>query len=456
MSTSVSKPLKPAPAIAGVVAYSVPKHGAPVDIKLDANEGRAPTPELLQRLATQGPDVMRRYPDATALQQLLATRMKVAPAEVIVTAGADDALDRLCRAMLAPGRRILMTNPSFEMLPRYARITGAEVDEVPWWDGPFPVDAYLAAVRPETTILAVVSPNNPTGLAVTKEELLRIRDAAPDALLLLDHAYVEFADEDLTEVARTLPNTVIVRTLSKAWGLAGLRVGYAIGAAEVIGWMRAAGGPYAISRPSLSIAAARLELDQGESERFINQVKKDRAQVHKLLDNLEIPRVASQGNFVFVRTPRAGWIRDALAGLGIAIRAYPGHPELGDALRITMPGDSYECARLCGALKAALVPRQIVVPMHLRELGEAFARDKNLNVVVEASSLEHDTQWLRAAFGWYIGDQVSRLRVARHAGLVPIALMPGLVDDKGRQSFQAAGAARVINSFADLEEVYVS
>ena len=344
-------------------AYKVPRHPAPIDLKLDSNEGMEPDPALLERLYKYGADVMRRYPDAGGLQELLAGRFGLPPARVIVTAGADDALDRLCRAVLAPGRTLLLTNPSFEMLPRYARLAGGAVREFPWAEGPFPTEEFLGAIDASTALIAVVSPNNPTGTVATFEDVERLANAAPHAVVLLDHAYVEFAGEDLTGRALGLPNVVVVRTLSKAWGLAGLRTGYALGPEELIGWMRVAGGPYAVSRPSIALAAARLEVDRGESGAYISQVKHERSRLQELLDAHGVPHTESQGNFVYTTGGDAVWMRDALAGLGIAVRAWPGHPELGNSLRITCPGNEEEFGRLERGLHAALAPEAILFDM---------------------------------------------------------------------------------------------
>ncbi len=361
-SSSPRKP-RPSPGVAGVSAYKVPRHPAPIDLKLDSNEGMEPDPALLERLYEYGADVMRRYPDPGVLEIVLAERFRLPPEQVIATAGADDALDRLCRAVLAPGRTMLLTNPSFEMLPRYARIAGSAITEFAWQEGPFPVREFLSAITKDTALIAVVSPNNPTGTAAEFEDVETLSKAAPHAVVLLDHAYVEFADEDLTEKALALPNVVVVRTLSKAWGLAGLRTGYALGPAEIIGWMRAAGGPYAVSRPSIALAAARLEVDQGDSASYIAQVRSERTRLNEMFDALGILRTSSQGNFVYTTGGDALWMRDALAGLGIAIRAWPGHHELGNSLRITCPGNEEEYSRLEAGLRAAIAPQVLLFDM---------------------------------------------------------------------------------------------
>jgi len=445
LNNELTRQIVPSPAVAATAPYSVPKHGAPIDLKLDANEGEAPSPDVLREIVEIGPDVMRRYPDASALTRLLAERFQVEPSQLLVTAGADDSLDRLCRALIGPGRRLLLTNPSFEMLPRYARLMRGEVDEVPWWDGPFPTDEFLAAAKPETILAAVVSPNNPTGTVATREDLDRISAALPQAVLLLDHAYVEFADEDLTEYALTLPNCVIVRTFSKALGLAGLRVGYAISSKEIIGWMRVAGSPYSVSRPSIALCAARIQADHGSSDRFIAQVRRDRKRLHDLLDELGIEHTRSEGNFVFPTTELAIWIRDAFAGLGIAIRAYPGHPELGRSLRITCPGDEAQCDRMLHALRGAVAPEVLMLPENQQtEQLARTARERGLETIAELPAGERLP-------GWQIcldGEQVS---AARQAGLVPIGWLPEPANPpRERTDLIAAGAARAV---ADLDEV---
>jgi histidinol-phosphate aminotransferase len=466
LKTSEIPTIQPQPAVAGKSPYKVPRHLAPPRLKLDQNEGEAPPAELLARLANHGTELMRRYPDASVLQSMIAERFDVPLDEVIVTTGADDGLDRICRAMLCPGRRMLATNPTFEMMKRYAALMGAEVDDVPWWDGPFPVEEFIAGVRPDTSIVAVVSPNNPTGTIVTRRDLERIREAAPHALLLLDHAYVEFADEDLTQFARTLPNTVIVRTLSKAWGLAGLRVGYIIGPVEMINWFRVSGSPYSISRPSIALAAMRLE--NQSCEWFVAQVKRDRERMHAVLDELGVAHTASQGNFVLISSKKALWIRDALAGLGIAIRMYPGEGGLGNSLRITAPGDAGQTDLVIRSLRGALAPELLTVPGELDEksLGEVRAFCSECGLKLNAvgapasrpgsllSSLDSGIRRLPElpAPGLRICRTASDIFFAREEWLVPVVVRelagPGAPDD---EEFLKAGAACVINTIGDLK-----
>lgn len=451
-ASSADKLTPPTPAVRAEKPYVVPRHPAPIDLKLDQNEGEAPTPDVLRRMLDLGPEILRRYPKASSLQALMEKRLGLRPGQVIMTAGADDSLDRICRAMLTPDRRLLMTNPSFEMIRRYAALMGAAVDEVVWINGAFPTEEFIAAATPETAVLAVVSPNNPTGTVATREDLFRIRKEVPQALLLLDHAYVEFADEDLTEYALSLPNTVVVRTFSKAWGLAGLRVGYAIGPEEIIGWLRIAGSPYSLSNTSVAMAAARIEADQGRSETFIAQVRQDRARLEMLLDELEIDHPVSQGNFIFPTTPRAIWLRDALAGLGISVRIYPNNPLMKNSIRISCPGDEADCLRVERGIRAAMKPEVIYLAPELNESLRG-TRLQGLQEIVSGKGIDlKPFAGLAEEPSWLIGTGASDILAAREHQAIPLVLRTE-DDGSSNDEFLKAGAARVLGNLEEIGEL---
>ncbi|MEO0602883.1 MAG: aminotransferase class I/II-fold pyridoxal phosphate-dependent enzyme, partial [Myxococcota bacterium] len=182
----------------------------------------------------------------------------------------------------------------------------------------------------------------------------RIAERAP--IVLLDHAYVEFADHDLTEDALALGNVVVFRTLSKAWGLAGLRVGYAVGPTEVIGWMRRVGLPYPISGPSLRVALDQLARQATTVDDFVASVRTRRTALESRLGELGVTVEPSQANFVYLRHDDSEAIRHGLAEHGIAVRGWPGHRLLGRSLRITVPATDADQTRLLSALDAVLAP----------------------------------------------------------------------------------------------------
>ncbi|HCH64454.1 MAG: hypothetical protein CL927_14405 [Deltaproteobacteria bacterium] len=341
---------------APVTAYKVPRAEAPTDLFLDGNECRGPEPRFAARVLAEEAERLRRYPDAAPLTALLAERFGIAPGQVLVTAGGDDALDRICRVAVREGGDVILPRPGFEMVARYTRLAGGTIVDVPWTAPAYPTDAVLAAVGPETRAVVVTSPNNPTGGFATADDLRRLAQAAPNAWLVVDLAYAEFAEEDLTTIALELPNAVVVRTFSKAWGLAGLRVGYALASAERIDRLRASGAPYAVSGPSLLLAEARLREGEADLQATVERVRFEREDLRRRLHRLGIEAPASQGNFVFAKVDDPIWMRDALAGLGIAIRAFPGRPGLERAVRITCPADVRSYTRLTRALETVLRP----------------------------------------------------------------------------------------------------
>ena len=356
----MTKSVTPVEVIRRNAPYRVPRAKTPIDLYLDGNEGAAPPKELLDALDDADTDTLRRYPDTEPLHEALASHLGVNPHHLLVTAGADDAIDRVCRAVLQPGRNMVVPVPTFTMIPRFAEMTGAEVRRVEAGDGDYPLEAVIDAIDENTSLIIVVSPNNPTGVAAAAEQIETLATRCPQALLLVDHAYGEFGGDDFTSRAPEFPNVVVTRTLSKAWGLAGLRVGYAVADEERIQWLATAGNPYPVSRLSVLVAAKWLATGDDEVERFVRRVRGERCRLQASLDDLGISHSDSRANFVFARVGDGLWWRDAMAGMGIGVRAFPGRPGLEDAVRIACPGDRDDCARVQHAIHTIAAPEAIL------------------------------------------------------------------------------------------------
>jgi histidinol-phosphate aminotransferase len=355
MSASTGARFSVQPAAAACVEPywpSRPRAGA--TLRLDGNEGDRPPQSLLRELAESPAALLRDYPRATDLEGDLAGLWDLPPERVLVTCGGDDAIDRACRASLEPGRTLVLPVPTFHMISRFARHAGAALREVPWTGEALPVEALIEAAGPTTGMIAVVSPNNPTGSVASFEDLRQLSAAAPQALLLLDAVYGEYADEDLTRQALMLPNVLVVKSFSKAWGLAGCRVGYALGHPQVVGWMRTLGGPYPAAGPSLWLARRRLAAGPAVVADHVAQVRDERARLTDLLCAGGARPWPSQGNFVCARFEDAPAVVTALAEGGIAVRDFSEHPQIPGSLRITCPGDEASYRRLADALAVAL------------------------------------------------------------------------------------------------------
>ena len=318
-------------------------------LRLNSNEGGAEV------------DVLRRYPDVAPLEQALAAMVGVGAERVFVGAGADEAIDRICRAYLEPGRTLLLPDPTFDMFDRFAALANGEVTRVPWTADAFPAAAFESQIDARTAVVAIVSPNNPTGAVATLADVRRIAAKAPNALILLDHAYVEYADEDLTPGVLDLPNVVVVRTLSKAWGLAGCRIGYAVGEASVIAVLRAAGAPYPVAGPSIALALSRLQSGVASLDPHVTRIREERAELTAQLVARDVRVRASQTNFVLADFgTRAPFVWAALRAQHVLVRDFPDRASLVGQLRITLPGDARDFAQLSAALDLVLAPGALI------------------------------------------------------------------------------------------------
>ena len=411
--------IAPVPGLRGLTAYHVPRHPAPIDLALHANEG-PPVPAALFD-SVRDPELARRYPSAARLEAVLAQRLGIEPGRLRVTAGADEALDRAFRAFVAPDDTVVLPSPTFVMLPHYARLAGAVVYAPPWPAEVFPEAAVLDALEsgdPKPRAVALVSPNNPTGAVIPTDTLLRIARAAPDVLMLVDFAYVEVAERDPTAEVLALPNTLVFRTLSKVWGLAGLRVGYVAGPAPLIAVLRAAGGPYSVASTSVQLALAHLASGEHAMRAYVDEVRRERGPLYERLAEHGLRPVRSEANFVFARLPSeaaAFWLRDGLAALGIGIRIFPGEPGISDGARITCPGDAAQLTRLLDGIAAVMDP----------------------------------SRWSLVSGV----EGVEAIRATRARGEVPIAL--GDPSAPAAHDLLAAGAARVVRSADEREAIAV-
>ena len=455
MSTQPPSPT-PSPYAAAISAYRPPVPLTPTDLHLHSNEGMLLVTDWLDVLGDLPAGAISGYPSAMALEATIAEAFGLDATQVLAGTGGDDVVERALRAYLCPGRNVILNEPSFVMLNRYAALAGGEPVAVPWSAGPLPVDEMLAAVNESTAMIVVVSPNNPTGLTATAGDLQRLRDGAPSAMLLVDLAYGEFADEDLTAPALALPNTIVIRSFSKAWGLAGLRVGWAAGPPEVMEQLRAVGHPYPVSAPAAAIVSHVVRKGRPIVDDFVRRIRRHRRLLTKLLTVCGADVTPSQGNFLLARFDDAVWVRDALAGMGIMVRAFPDVPVLSEKLRITVPGCEANLERLCAALETVLRPDGVLIDSRAPGAGEISDRLATRwrrparSATGETTSLQALAADLCSGRSWFAGTDVDTIRAARQAGLLPLAVKtPNGPDDR---DLLLAGAARVFNDLSQLEE----
>jgi histidinol-phosphate aminotransferase len=333
-------PVRVRPEIAALPAYQQGKQAGADAYKLSSNENPFdPLPGVLE--AVHAATALNRYPDATAgrLRARLAERFGVDDRSVHVAAGSVSILAQLVLATSGPGDEVIFAWRSFEAYPWLAVVAGATPVQVPLTaEARHDLAAMAAAVTPRTRAILVCSPNNPTGPVVTQAEFDAFADAVPsDVLIILDEAYAEFVtDPDSVDGLRVLgaegrANVVVLRTFSKAFGLAGLRIGYAIGDPRILDAARSTSIPLSVTALAEEAALASLDAEDALLERVRTIAeRRDRLAAALREQGWRIP--AAQGNFVWLP---AGAESLAVAGAfdaaGLIVR-----PFAGDGLRISV------------------------------------------------------------------------------------------------------------------------
>ncbi|MFN7964585.1 MAG: histidinol-phosphate transaminase [Acidobacteriota bacterium] len=325
-------------------------------VPLDHNEGPAPSLDLLAMLRDVEPELLRRYRTPAVLEAEIAASFGLEPDCVLVTAGGDEAIDRCCRSYLTVGRTIVLAQPTFEMFAHYARLARAEIRTALWPSGPFPLSAVLTEIeraRDTTRLIPVVSPNNPTGETACSSDLHTLSQQAPRALIVVDHAYIEYGGEDLTRQALALPNAVVLRTFSKARGLAGCRVGYTLGPPPVIAVLRATGAPYPVSSLSLALAARQWRDGAEVLKQTVQRTCREREALQTLLAARGLVWRRSSANFVTFQLGRgAAPLAARMQTFGYSIKTLGGLLE--GWVRLSLPCDETIFQSLIQALAQSL------------------------------------------------------------------------------------------------------
>jgi histidinol-phosphate aminotransferase len=297
-------------------------------IKLASNENPGGCSESAKAAVIESLSLTHIYPDGASVEltALLAEKLNVQPNQIIFGAGSSDIILMTARAFLAPGDETIMADETFSQYKHNAEVENARIVEVPLKDGRHDLPAMLAKVTPRTKILWICNPNNPTGTIVSHEELKAFMKAVPtDVLVVLDEAYGEFVyDESYSNGVSMISehrNLLVLRTFSKIYGLASLRIGYGIGHPDVIRFVNQVREPFNTSRAAQAAAKASLADDD-----FLQSCRQANASgiryLQEQFDRMGLAYFPSFGNFVMVDVKRPSpEIFDALLRRGIIVRA---------------------------------------------------------------------------------------------------------------------------------------
>lgn len=320
-------------------------------IRLDLNENTIGCPAGLVRAMRRmiSPEWCAIYPEYEKSHEALARYFGVSPAEIMMTNGVDDAIMLICDTFVDPGDALVIPTPTFSIYQFFHEVRGGKTKTVGYDSkARLSVDKLIAAAR-RARWMALANPNNPTGTLVSSDDLKSILQSAPDTIVLVDEAYFDFSGVTILPWIRRYPNLIVSRTLSKAFGLAALRIGLLFAQKRLMSLMRRIHAVYAVN--GLAAACAAESVNYGQATRSIaNSICGNRELFCRDLERLGIPYVPSSANFVLTRVgARAREITARLRKQGILVRAWTNEPKLAGCLRITI-GNTAQMRQLTKAL----------------------------------------------------------------------------------------------------------
>ena len=328
---------QPRKAVLEMAPYVPPTGGRLGKLRLDFNENTVGcSPRVIEFLRRElDAERLSVYPDYGAAKERLARHFGVSEDELLLTNGTDEAIQVFLNTYVDDGDPVLLLRPSYAMYRFYAELAGASIREVEYVPPKlaFPLEGLLEAIDRGTRAVIVSNPNNPTGVGIGLAEVERILQRAPDAVVLFDEAYFEFAGVTALHLLASYSNLFISRTFSKAYGMAAMRIGAILSQAENITYLHKAQSPY-----SVNMLAAMAAAEAAEDAEFIAETVAETLAARDLLcaglDRMGIEYVPSVANFVLIYAgERAREVRDALRDRAILVRdrSY----EIAGAVRIT-------------------------------------------------------------------------------------------------------------------------
>ena len=353
----------------------------PIPVDLSDNTNRWGThPKALEAVRRADPDDLLRYPPVYAdrLKDAIVRHFDIPPESVSTGCGSDDLLDSTFRAAGVGGEGVVYMPPTFSMIEIFARMNGMSPLPVNRPGDPGPPSPFGPLPDPERllerdpALIYLCRPNNPTGevhpRAWVEELLAAVGSGGP--IVLLDEAYADFMAgpvDDFLREAATSHRLLVLRTLSKAYGLAGLRVGFAVGAPQIIREVEKSRGPYKVNRLAETAAVAAIADDSGWIQDICNETRVQRDRLVGELDGRGLPCLPSGGNFVLIPLaphtpsapsltvpPAADTVTAALRDRGVGVRPFPALPGLGDAIRVSI-GPAHEMNAFLNALDELLI-----------------------------------------------------------------------------------------------------
>jgi histidinol-phosphate aminotransferase len=366
-NASVTK-VVPRQAVLAMPEYHPPLAGRE-GLRLDFNENTfAASPKVIERLRQVTAEGLTKYPEREGVERIVAEHFGLQADQVLLTNGVDEAIHLICAALLEQDDEALIATPTFFMYEVSAAMMTGQVRRVQANAAlEFPYERFMEAITPRTKLIMVSSPNNPTGAVVRREHLLAICAAAPQAAVLADEAYYHFHGETVLGDVGKVPNLLVARTFSKAYGLANLRIGMLAGDATLMKYVRKVSSPYNVNGVALDCLPVALA-DDAYVSWYADQVHAGRERMMQGLRALGVGYFPSHANFVLMKIgPKHKELVTAMRAHGVLLRDRSTDPGCDGYVRITI-GVAEHVTRGLAALKDVLheigwMPQQVSAPV---------------------------------------------------------------------------------------------
>lgn len=348
-------------AVQTLKVYDPPLEQRKGKLCLDFNENtRGCSPQVIKALKKVTMSTVAQYPEYTKFTQELASFLKITPSNLLITNATDEAIKLIMDTYLARDDEVILPQPSFALFDLYANLREAKVIPILYnKDLSFPTDAVLEKINDKTKLIVLVNPNNPTGTAIPEKDILQILTKARKSVVLIDEAYYQYYGKSSTYLIEKYPNLVVIQTFSKAFGLAGVRLGYIIAQEEVISNLKKAASPYSVNALALIAARAALQ-DLDFVNSYVAEVKANRQKLMQDFTALGLQVFPSEANFLVVDAgSRCNEICEKLKQKNILVRNRTTYPLLQNCVRIGV-GTKKQCNVLLRVL-SKILPQQILL-----------------------------------------------------------------------------------------------
>lgn len=335
---TASKTIITRKAIREMEAYRPPTEGRKGKLRLDFNENTTGcSPKVMMALRKISPECVSVYPEYGDFLEELAFYLNVKPSEVLLTNGSDEAIELVMKTYLEKGDEVIIPVPTFAMFRFYASLMGAKSREIPYnRDLSFPLRRVIKSISKKTKMVVLVNPNNPTGTTIPKKGVAEIAKKAKNAVVLIDEAYCQFYKKSSKGLVNAYNNVIITQTFSKAFGLAGLRLGCILSNADMIRQMQKIKSPYNVNALAVVAGSAALK-DLAYVQGYANEVGKAKKLLIACLKKLNIKFYRSDANFMLAYFgEQARYVEEKLREKGILVRNRSSDLLLNGCIRISI------------------------------------------------------------------------------------------------------------------------